>query len=70
VSFVARTTGRVEEVACEHPVAHGIVGVVSLKGDIHPIAVQTVGELIALVNNASGLRPTPLHRSGTATPSQ
>jgi NAD(P)-dependent dehydrogenase (short-subunit alcohol dehydrogenase family) len=73
VAFVARTPGRVEEVACEHPVAHGIVGVVSQKGDIHPIAVQTVGELGGLdahANNASDLRPTPLRRSGTATPSQ
>ena len=63
VAFVARTPGRVEEVAREHPGAHGIVGDVSLKGDIHPIAVQIVGELgglDVLVNNASDLGPTPL----------
>ncbi len=47
--------------------AHGIVGDVSLKGDIHPIAVQIVGELgglDVLVNNASDLGPTPLHLLG------
>ena len=67
VAFVARTPGRVEEVAREHPGAHGIVGDVSLKGDIHPIAVQIVGELgglDVLVNNASDLGPTPLRLLG------
>src|SRR6478752_5256346 len=63
VAFVARTPGRVEEVAREHPGAHGIVGDVSLKGDIHPIAVQIVGGLgglDVLINNASDLGPTAL----------
>jgi NAD(P)-dependent dehydrogenase (short-subunit alcohol dehydrogenase family) len=63
VAFVARTPGRVEQVARAHNGAQGIVGDVSVKGDIHPIAVQIVGELgglDVLVNNASDLGPTPL----------
>ena len=63
VAFVARTPARVEQVARAHPGAHGVVGDVSLKDDIHPIAVQIVGELgglDVLVNNASDLGPTPL----------
>jgi NAD(P)-dependent dehydrogenase (short-subunit alcohol dehydrogenase family) len=55
VAFVARTPGRVERVAREHPGAHGVVGDVSVKEDVHPIAVQIVGELgglDVLVNNA------------------
>jgi NAD(P)-dependent dehydrogenase (short-subunit alcohol dehydrogenase family) len=62
VAFVARTPGRVEQVSRETG-AHGIVGDVSLKEDIHPVAVQIVGELgglDVLVNNASDLGPTPL----------
>jgi len=63
VAFVARTPGRVEQVARDHPGAHGIVGDVSVKDDIYPIALQIVGELgglDVLVNNASSLGPTPL----------
>jgi NAD(P)-dependent dehydrogenase (short-subunit alcohol dehydrogenase family) len=63
VAFVARRRDRVERVAREHPAAHGIVGDVSLKEDIHPIAIQVVGELggvDVLVNNASDLGPAPL----------
>lgn len=63
VAFVARTRGRVEVVAHEHAGAHGIVGDVSLKEDIHPIALQIVGELgglDVLINNASDLGSTPL----------
>src|SRR5438874_9346154 len=63
VAFVARTPDRVQQVARDCPGAHGIVGDVSVKGDIHPIAVQIVGELgglDVLVNNASDLGPTPL----------
>ena len=63
VAFVARTRERVEQVACENPGAHGIVGDVAKKEDIYPIAVQIVGDLgglDVLINNASDLGPTPL----------
>ena len=63
VAFVARTPGRVEQVAREHTGAHGIVGDISVKADIYPIAMQIVGELgglDVLVNNASDLGPKPL----------
>jgi NAD(P)-dependent dehydrogenase (short-subunit alcohol dehydrogenase family) len=43
--------------------AHGIVGDVSRKEDIHPIAIQVLGALDGLdvlVNNASSLGPVPL----------
>ena len=63
VAFVARGRDRVERIAREHPGAHGVVGDVSLKEDIHPIAIQVIGELggvDVLVNNASDLGPAPL----------
>jgi NAD(P)-dependent dehydrogenase (short-subunit alcohol dehydrogenase family) len=63
VAFVARTRERVERVAREEAGAHGIVGDVSSKEDIYPIAVQVVGELgglDVLINNASDLGPVPL----------
>jgi NAD(P)-dependent dehydrogenase (short-subunit alcohol dehydrogenase family) len=63
VAFVARGRDRVERVAREHANSHGIVGDVSSKTDIHPIALQAVGELGGLdllINNASDLGPTPL----------
>jgi NAD(P)-dependent dehydrogenase (short-subunit alcohol dehydrogenase family) len=65
VAFVARgrDRDRVERVARENHGAHGIVGDVSLKADIHPLAVQIAGELgglDVLINNASDLGPTPL----------
>jgi len=63
VAFVARSRDRVERIAREHRGAHGIVGDVSLKEDIHPIAIQVIGELggvDVLVNNASDLGPAPL----------
>jgi len=63
VAFVARGRERVARVAEEHPGAHGIVGDVSAKDDIHPIALQILGELggvDVLINNASDLGPTPL----------
>jgi NAD(P)-dependent dehydrogenase (short-subunit alcohol dehydrogenase family) len=63
VAFVARGRERVERVAKEHDGAHGIVGDVSAKEDIHPIALQILGELggvDVLINNASDLGPTPL----------
>jgi len=63
VAFVARTRERVEQVTSENPGAHGIVGDVSVKEDIYPIAIQITGELgglDVLINNASDLGPTPL----------
>jgi NAD(P)-dependent dehydrogenase (short-subunit alcohol dehydrogenase family) len=62
VAFVARDSERVERVAREHD-AHGIVGDVAKKEEIHPIALQMVGRLgglDVLINNASDLGPTPL----------
>src|SRR5213076_1011637 len=46
-----------------HRNTHGIVGDVSKKDDIYPIALQMVGELgglDVLINNASDLGPVPL----------
>ena len=63
VAFVARSRERVEQVARENPGAHGIVGDVSVKDDIYPIAIQITGELgglDVLINNASDLGPTPM----------
>ena len=63
VAFVARGRDRVERIARTHPAAHGIVGDISLKEDIHPIAIQMIGALgglDVLVNNASDLGPAPL----------
>ena len=63
VAFVARTRERVEQVIRENPGVHGIVGDVSVKNDIYPMAMQITGELgglDVLVNNASDLGPTPL----------
>ena len=63
VAFVGRGRAGVDRVARDHPEAHGIVGDVSRKEDIHPIAVQIVGllgGLDVLINNASDLGPAPL----------
>jgi len=63
VAFVARTATRVEQVAMENEGAHGIVGNISSKDDIYPIAMQITGELgglDVLINNASDLGPVPL----------
>ena len=63
VAFVARNAERVRAVARGCPGAHGIVGDVSSKEDIYPVAVQIAGELgglDVLVNNASDLGPVPL----------
>jgi len=63
VAFVARTAERVERVATENAGAHGIVGDVSRKDHIYPIAMQITGELgglDVLINNASDLGPVPL----------
>jgi NAD(P)-dependent dehydrogenase (short-subunit alcohol dehydrogenase family) len=63
VAFVARNRERVERVAKENRGAHGIVGDISKKEDIHPIAIQiagTLGGLDVLINNASDLGSVPL----------
>jgi NAD(P)-dependent dehydrogenase (short-subunit alcohol dehydrogenase family) len=63
VAFVARGGQRVERVARETAGAYGIVGDVSRKEDIYPIATQISGDLgglDVLVNNASDLGPVPL----------
>jgi NAD(P)-dependent dehydrogenase (short-subunit alcohol dehydrogenase family) len=63
VAFVARHRESVDRVARENPGTHGIVGDVSQKTDIHPIALQitgALGGLDVLVNNASDLGPVPL----------
>ncbi len=63
VAFVARGAKRVESVMLEHPGSHGIVGDVSVKDHVYPIAMQIAGELgglDVLINNASDLGPTPL----------
>lgn len=63
VAFVARTRDRVQRLAAELPGTAGIVGDVSIKTDIHPIALQVAGQLgglDVLVNNASTLGAVPL----------
>src|SRR6185295_16124356 len=63
VAFVARIAARVQQVAMENAGAHGIVGDVSSKEEIYPIAMQITGELgglDVLINNASDLGPVPL----------
>jgi len=63
VAFVARRRDGVERVTKSHPGAYGIVGDVSNKNDIYPIAMQVTGRLgglDVLINNASDLGPVPL----------
>jgi NAD(P)-dependent dehydrogenase (short-subunit alcohol dehydrogenase family) len=63
IAFVARGRDRVARIADELTGTHGIVGDVSLKTEIYPIAVQILGELgglDVLINNASDLGPAPL----------
>jgi len=67
VAFVARGRDRVEQLERELPGVHGIVGDVSSKDDIYPIALQALGELgglDVLVNNASDLGPPALRLLG------
>lgn len=67
VAFVARGRDRVERIAAEHNRAHGIVGDVANKNDIHPVAIQILGALGGLdilINNASDLGPVPLQLLG------
>jgi NAD(P)-dependent dehydrogenase (short-subunit alcohol dehydrogenase family) len=63
VAFVARNRGSVERTVSEHEGTFGIVGDISQKDEIYPIATQILGSLgglDVLVNNASSLGPTPL----------
>jgi NAD(P)-dependent dehydrogenase (short-subunit alcohol dehydrogenase family) len=63
VAFVARHRHDVERTMLDFPAAHGIVGDVSRKEDVHPIAIQILGALDGLdvlINNASSLGPVPL----------
>lgn len=63
VAFVARSRQAVEQAARGRPDLHGIVGDISRKDEIHPIAIQVVAALDGLdvlVNNASSLGPVPL----------
>jgi NAD(P)-dependent dehydrogenase (short-subunit alcohol dehydrogenase family) len=63
VAFVARHRTDVERTILDVPGAVGIVGDVSRKEDVHPVALQILGMLgglDVLVNNASSLGPVPL----------
>jgi NAD(P)-dependent dehydrogenase (short-subunit alcohol dehydrogenase family) len=63
VAFVARHADQVQRTARELPGSHGLVGDVSRKDDIYPLALQItgiLGGLDVLVNNASSLGPVPL----------
>jgi NAD(P)-dependent dehydrogenase (short-subunit alcohol dehydrogenase family) len=63
VAFVARKPDGVKRVLDELGCAFGVVGDVSKKEDIHPIALQllaALGGLDILINNASDLGPVPL----------
>lgn len=62
VAFVARNPETIERIVRETG-SHGIVGDVSSKDDIYPIALQIMGHLgglDVLINNASSLGPVPL----------
>ena len=66
VAFVARTADRVHAVAAGVDGTCGIVGDVSRKDDVYPIAMQitaALGGLDVLVNNASSLGPFRWRRS-------
>ncbi|HYK89907.1 MAG TPA: SDR family oxidoreductase [Acidobacteriota bacterium] len=63
VVFVARRRAGVDRVATDQKGAHGVVGDISRKEDIHPIALQILGALggiDVLINNASDPGPLPL----------
>jgi NAD(P)-dependent dehydrogenase (short-subunit alcohol dehydrogenase family) len=63
VAFVARDRTGVDRVCHERPDVYGIVGDVSRKEDVYPMAIQILGALgglDVLVNNASSLGPVPL----------
>lgn len=63
VAFVARDAQRVAAAARRTPGTHGLVGDVSRKDEIYPLALQisaALGGLDVLINNASHLGPVPL----------
>lgn len=63
VAFVARGRERVTGLEREIAGSAGIIGDISRKDDIHPIALQVLarlGGLDVLINNASDLGPVPL----------
>ena len=63
VAFVARSAGRVAEVADRYPGTHGIAGDISRKDETYPLALRitaALGGLDVLINNASSLGPVPL----------
>jgi NAD(P)-dependent dehydrogenase (short-subunit alcohol dehydrogenase family) len=63
VAIVARNRARIEDLVHKMPGLHGVVGDVSSKNDIYPIAIQLLGALggmDVLINNASALGPVPL----------
>jgi len=63
VAFVARKAAGIVRVTQQPGRAHGIVGDIANKEDIHRIALQVLGALggvDVLINNASDLGPTPL----------
>ncbi|MGA7780505.1 MAG: SDR family oxidoreductase [Paraburkholderia sp.] len=63
VAFVARDSRPVAKVAASRSKAVGLVGDVSCKNDIYPLAMQIsglLGGVDVLVNNASTLGPVPL----------
>jgi len=63
VAFVARDAQRVSALAGSTPGTHGLVGDVSRKNDIYPLALQITAALDGLdvlINNASHLGPVPL----------
>ena len=63
VAFVARHRDAVDAMAGRFPSTHGVVGDVSKKEDIYPMAMaftQALGGLDVLINNASSLGPVPL----------
>ena len=63
VAFVARNREPVEKLVHDRPGLHGIVGDVSSKAEIYPLAIQILGALgglEVLINNASSLGSVPL----------
>jgi len=63
VAVVARGQESVQDLVRNVPALHGIVGDVSSKDDIYPIAIQLIsalGGVDVLINNASALGPIPL----------